>query len=684
MAERIETDSRAKDIQDVFRKWADARKNWDTQAREDIDFYLGNHWTKAETDQLGSVNQSNVIMDRLYSAIEQFKAIITARPPKFRAYPREDSDSKLSHVWNGLLEYIWDISDGNETFKQAIHDYAVTGLGYFQAYLDPEADYGRGEVKFTWLDPFRVYVDPSSRHRYFDDASGMILSTIFTKAQILNVYPQLKEVPEGYEEPLIELIDKGLDWQDEDYPSSGKNSGVSGAFTPDMIKDADWGLAGREKYRVMHYYDKVKVPYYRILDKQNPLEKDMIVDYVKFEAMSQDGAFATAVEVGDIELIEVTQTRIRETCSVGQIILYQRVLNTDVYPIVPVPNIWTNTPYPMSDVRKGKEMQRFLNKMHSLLTAHAQSSAGLKLLIPQGSVQDVEQLEQDWANPNATIEYDASFGEPHFPSPQAISQSILQLPQQAERYIDLNMGIYEMQQGNTQEAPRTASATMQLEDFGQRRSKSKLRDIEGSLKRLGMVVYNMAKNHYDFQKTFHVVNPNNDINDFTINKRIYTDKSNTIAERENNLHVGDYDIRIVGNSTMPSNKWAEWQVYLEAFQLGLIDRTEALKRTEVFDKDGIIQRFDEIEQLKQALEQAEGQIKELSGDLQTARRESVQARQRTEVEKFKADLEGEKTKTKAEGRIAVTQMEKAVTLEAMNEKLRQTKNGQPPKSKEKS
>ena len=199
-----------------------------------------------------------------------------------------------------------------------------------------------------------------------------------------------------------------------------------------------------------------------------------------------------------------------------------------------------------------------------------------------------------------------------------------------------------------------------------------------------MVVYNMANNHYDFQKTFHVVNPNNDINDFTINKRIYTDKSNTIAERENNLHVGDYDIRIVGNSTMPSNKWAEWQVYLEAFQLGLIDRTEALKKTEVFDKEGIIQRFDEIEQLKQALEQAEGQIKELSGDLQTARRESVQARQRTEVEKFKADLEGEKTKTKAEGRIAVTQMEKAVTLEAMNEKLRQTKNGQPPKSKEKS
>ena len=40
-----------------------------------------------------------------------------------------------------ILEYIWDISDGNETFKQVVHDYAVTGLGYFYAYVDADSDY---------------------------------------------------------------------------------------------------------------------------------------------------------------------------------------------------------------------------------------------------------------------------------------------------------------------------------------------------------------------------------------------------------------------------------------------------------------------------------------------------------------------------------------------------------------
>lgn len=685
MAEnRIPTDEQASTIQDTFRRWSDARNDWDLHAREDIDFYLGNHWTKEETDNLESINQSNVVMDRLYSAIEQFKAIITARPPSFRAYPREDSDSKLANVWNGLLEYIWDISDGNEVFKQVVHDYAITGLGYFHAFLDPEADYGRGEVKFTWVDPFRVYVDPNSRHRYFDDASGIILSTILSKPQLLNTYPQLGEVPEGYELPMIELIDKGLEWKGEDFPSSGKNSSISGAFTPDMIKDADWGGAGRDKYRVLNYYDKIKVPYFRIIDKREEMQQqinEIIVDYEKFKVMGEDGAFAAAVEMGDIEYIEVTQTRIRETSTVGQVVLYQRVLNTDTYPVIPVPNVWTNTPYPMSDVRKGKDMQRFLNKMHSLLTAHAQASAGLKLLIPQGSIQDIEQLEKDWANPNATIEYDASFGQPHFPSPQPISQSIMALPQQAERYIDLNMGIYEMQQGNPQEAPRTASATMQLEDFGQRRSKSKLRDIEGSLRRLGKVIYNLSKQHYRFQKTFSLVNPNNDINEYTINKKIYDDKSQIIASRELDLNVGEYDIRIVGNSTMPSNRWAEWQVYAEAFQMGLIDRVEALKKTEVFDKDGVLQRMDEIAKLQQQLQQSQEQIKELAGDLQTARRESVAARQRTELEKFKSDLTEGSAKAKADTSIAIGQLQNAVKLDRANEKLKQQRNGQPRKEK---
>ena len=658
----IEADKRAIQIKELWKRWEDARVDWADHAREDIDFYLGNHFSESESSELESRNQSSLPLDRLYSAIEQFKAIITSKPPKFSAMPREDSDSDLASVWKTILEYIWNISDGNEVFKQVVHDYAVTGLGYFYAYVDREADYGRGEVKFTYVDPFRVVVDPNARSRYFDDATGMMLSTIFTKFQLLDLYPQLAEVNEENGKQLIDEID-GYS-EDETYPSP-LNTRSKGSFTPDIIKDYDHG-EGSEKYQLIESFSKIKVPYYRIMDMQT--QEERILDAENMEKFLADEKIAKALKQGLVDVVEVQQTRIKLTCTLGQIILYERILNTDKYPIVPVPNIWTNTPYPMSDVRKNKDFQRFLNKTMSLITSHAQASSGLKLLIPQGSVDDIEELERDWANPNATIEYDPSFGEPHFPSPQPLSNSVMQLPQLIEKYIDLNMGIFEMQQGNAEAAPRTSSGTMMMEDFGQRRSKSKLRDIEGSLRRLGQVVYNLSKEHYTYKKVFRVVQPNNDMSEYMVNH--YNDKSQAIGEMMNDLTIGQYDVNIIGNSTMPSNRWGEWSIYMEAYQAGLIDRTEALMKTDIFDKEGVLQRMDIIQQLQGQLQGAQEQIKKLSGDLQTAQRESVSSRQRTEVEKFKGKLKETELDSKSANIMQVDKLTNAVKLEVEKSRLR--------------
>jgi len=557
------------------------------------------------------------------------------------------------------MDYIWNISDGNEVFKQTIHDYAVTGLGYFYAYVDREADYGRGEVKFTYVDPFRVVVDPNARSKYFDDSTGMMLSTIFTKFQLLDLYPQLSEEQEDGK-LLIDLVESY--YEDDTYPSP-INKRTVGTFTPDYVKDKDTG-EGSQKYQLIEYFSKVKVPYYRIMDVQSGEER--ILDTKNMEKFLADDKIAKALENGLIDVVEVQQTRIKLTCTLGQIVLYEYILNTDKYPIVPVPNIWTNTPYPMSDVRKNKDFQRFLNKTMSLITSHAQASSGLKLLIPQGSVDDIEELERSWANPNATIEYDPSFGAPHFPSPQPLSNSVMQLPSLIEKYIDLNMGIFEMMQGNSAVAPNTSSATMMLEDFGQRRSKSKLRDIEGSLRRLGQVIYNLAKEHYTYKKAFRVVQPNNDMSEYMVN--VYNDKSQAINEMINDLTIGQYDINVIGNSTMPSNKWGEWSIYMEAYQAGLIDRTEALMKTEIFDKEGVLKRMDVVAQLQGQLQQAQQAVKNLQGDLQTAHRESISARKRSEVEKFKTELKSQESKTKSANTIAVGKLESAVKLEA--EKLR--------------
>ena len=659
----IELDQRAKESQELFRRWKDARVDWDTDARTDIDFYHGNHFTKDESDALRSRNQADVPMDRVSPAIEKLKAILTARPPGFTAIPREDSDSKLSNVWRTILGYIFDISDGDVHVKQAIHDYATTGLGYLYVYIDNESDFGKGDIKFQSVSPFRVYVPPSSRDRFFNDAEGIILSTILTEEQIVSMYPELgDQVDESTGEVIEGVINDISGIMEEDYPDAQNK--ISYQFTtPAEAKDKD--SMHTQNYQILERFSKVKVPFYRVVDARS--QEEMVLSEPEFSEFLQEnpGVF----ERGLMDFEEVIQTRVRAVASVGEVVLYDTIMTTDVYPIIPMPNVWANTPYPRSDVSRAMPMQRLLNKLWSLALSHAQASAGLKLLVPIGSaVNGLEQLEADWANPNAVIEIDTSQGEPHYPAPTPLASEFYKLIQQCEFYIDFIFGLPELMHGFSEKGPDTARGTEKMVSLGAERPKSRLRDIEFTMARLGRVLYSYAKTHYTFKKFFRLAQPNNDLTEVMVN--YYDDTTDTIVDLVKDRHnIGEHDVRIEPGSTLPTSKWAEYNVYLEAYQAGLVDRVEVLKKNpEIFDKEGVIQRMSEIAQLTQANEQLESRVKDLQGDLQTARRESVQDRKRVAVEKFKSDLSGIASDAKADKKVQATRLANAVKLEVEKSK----------------
>ena len=655
----MDQDPRAKQNQDLYRDWRDARSDWDTEARKDIDFYLGNHFTDEESDELAQRNQADIPMDRVSSAIEKFKAVLTSRPPAFTITPREDSDVQVASLWRSIMGYVWQISDGDWQIKQAIQDYATTGMGYLYAYIDSESDFGRGDVKFTYIDPFRVYASPSSRDRWFSDSDGLILSTILTGEQAVNLYPELGDKVDPVTGEKVSGLLKELstyDYHDEDYPSS-QNKNSMNVFTPAEVKDKDY--IDNNKYQVLERFYKVKVPFYRVINMKTQ-EEDILSqeEYAQFAQENME-----AFEIGAYSAIEVFQSRVKVCASIGEIVLYEQILNTDEYPIVPLPNIWTGTPYPRSDVSRARPMQRLLNKLWSLALSHAQASAGLKLLVPLGSVDDIDQLEKDWANPNAVIEVDSSQGEPHYPAPQPLAGEFYRLIQQSEFYIDFIFGRPEMMHGFAEKAPETSRATERMIALGSERPKSKLRDVEFSINKLGKVLYNLSKGHYTYKKIFRLAQPNNNITEVMAN--FYTDVSGAVIDMKKDKHFLDqHDIRIESGSTMPSSKYAELAVYLEAFQMGIVDRYEVLKKNpELFDKEGIMRRTEEKQQMQQQIQAMESQIKNLQGDLQTAQRESVSDRKKVEVEKFKSRLSEINSESKADRRVQRGKLENEVKLE---------------------
>ena len=82
------------------------------------------------------------------------------------------------------------------------------------------------------------------------------------------------------------------------------------------------------------------------------------------------------------------------------------------------------------------------------------------------------------------------------------------------------------------------------------------------------------------------------------------------------------------------------------------------------------------------LQQAQEQLKKVSGDLQTSEREAVSSRKRTEVEKFKSQLAEQKAEAKSANKLATGRLKDAVNLES--EKLRLNTRSEAQKGKEKS
>ena len=378
------------------------------------------------------------------------------------------------------------------------------------------------------------------------------------------------------------------------------------------------------------------------------------------------------IDSDKIMVTKVMNTNIKQCISVGDEYLYSIVLPIEDYPIVPFMNGHNRNPYPTSDVRLVRGLQEYINKIRSLIVAHASSSTNVKLLIPRGSMNK-KQLEEEWAKAGtAVIEFDPELGQPIVAGPVPLPNELYKNEADAKQDIERILGIYTFMQGDVGGAPQTFKGTIAMDEFGQRRINSKKDDIEASLNQLARSVVGLIQFVYQSEKTVRLIQPNNKPAEVRINQNIYDDVSGQLIEKVNDITVGKYDIIVVSGSTLPSNRWARFEYYMELYKSGLIDQTEVLKQTDVADMEGVLERAGQMQKLMQQVQQQTEQIKKLKGDLQTAQRESIHDRKRVEVKEFEKKLA--KAEAKAEMATQLYKERASDELKKLREEVKKATN----------
>tara|TARA_R100000353_G_scaffold75272_1_gene57289 strand:+ start:7936 stop:10266 length:2331 start_codon:yes stop_codon:yes gene_type:complete len=703
---------------ELLTEYNNLREIWAVKFQESIEFRAGAQWSQDERDILEQRGQAPIVVNRIHPIVETAKSLLTYNSPEFRSSAREDSDRDTAKVFSDLFAWMWDQSSGNEELKKIVDDYYVGGMGVMHIYQDPMADLGKGEVFLKSINPLDVYIDPNAKDVYARDAAHILVVKYITDEQAMQLYPDFMDIIEDAdsavdndeEVPATDLAatEGQIFNTDEDTNYHTKRKYIErytkemhtyyNVYEPFSQKEYLFNAEEYQEYKDTYYMRLTKATGEEVfISDENAKEEllEVIEDYgpifhfelpdpeiddagnmipqspVKVSGMEDEDAIPgsttvitplTAEEMIGMENIMVNKIEkccVKLTATVGNNLLYTRILPTEDYPIVPLMNIHHRNPFPESDVRLYRPLQEYINKIRSLIIAHASTSTNVKLLIPRGSA-DLRQIEEEWSRAGTSvIEFDAELGAPIVAGPVPLPNELYKNEADAKYDLEYGFGIFELMQGSGMNSPSTYRGTLVVDEFGQRRIKSRRDDIENFLNQCAKVAVPLMQQIYTEEKVIRLVQPNGLEKEERFN--FFKEMENGDVARFHDVTIGRYDVKVVSGSTLPTNRMAMLNTYMQMYQAGLIDQVEVLKKSELVDIDGVMQRSGQMLQMQQQMQMLQEELKKVKGDLQTATREELHAKKRLEVEKFSSDLD--KISNRAE---SATQLYKARIADVEN------------------
>jgi len=363
---------------------------------------------------------------------------------------------------------------------------------------------------------------------------------------------------------------------------------------------------------------------YSLQEELNRVE-EKVISKEEYDILIEDEDVASTI----VQATEYFETRIKLTCTLGSdVTLYEYILPISQYPIVPVPYLYTGTPFPMSAVSPMIGKQQEINKAHQVMVHNANLSSNLRWMYEEGSVPENE-WEQYSSAPGALLKYRQGFNPPTPILPAAINNAFYTITQEGKADMEYIAGIPSAMMGFTQQQADTYRGLLANDEFGTRRIKAWMNSVlEPCLEHVGTVFKDLAQSHYQIDKVFRIVEPNAgggySEKETRINIPIYNDYGEEI-NKWSDYASARFDIRIVAGASMPVNRWALLEEYFRWYQAGLIDDIAMLAETDVRGKENIIERKSMYSQLQSQVQQLEEQLKDREGTVETLSRQLIQA-----------------------------------------------------------
>jgi len=669
------------------------RQRWQTTSQKGYDFYLNEQLTKEEMTMLEESGMPTFTINRITPIIEIMKYFVTANSPKWKAVGATGDDVDVAQVHSDIADYCWYLSNGKSLYSQIALDSLTKGVGYFLIDIDKDADRGMGEVRFNRINPYDVYVDPSSQDFLYRDANFIQIRKNISRSRLINLFPEyetkIKKVTKGTD--VISYSQRDASFTDT-IQREDITSGVNAESEDDDIVPY-YETYSKKKFKYRNVYIKVEPSEselimlkqevqqqletfkqeieVQVIEKQLQIErqvqegeiiperaklmvensqkmaaqgirekemelisqareeativKEQVLSESQYKQFEQDEEFKKNI----IDSIEFYENRIVKTCSAGDdTFLFEQIIPISEYPIIPIPYMYTGSPFPLSAVTPLIGKQQEINKAHQIMLHNANLSSNLRWMYEEGSVPE-DEWEKYSSSPGALLKYRPGFKPPTPIQPAPINNAFFTVVQQGKADAEYISGVPSAMMGFSQDQAETYRGLLANDEFGTRRLKAWMNSIvEPSLEHVGKVFQMMAQKHYNIEKVFRIVQPNagnaQEEKEVRINVSLYNDYGKAIGKYKDYASAR-FDVRIIAGATLPLNRWALLEEYFKWYQAGLIDDVAMLSETDIRNKEKIMERKSMVSQMQSQLQSMQEIVKDKDGAIETLQRQLVQA-----------------------------------------------------------
>jgi hypothetical protein len=349
---------------------------WQIEARLDYDYVAGRQWTTDEMADMIASRRVPVTINRIAPTVDAVCGAEIQGRQQVQYYPREVGDTAVDDVLTQGADWIMDRCDGNEEDSDAFRDCIICGIGVTETRVDVDLD---TNIIKERISPLEMMWDPTSRKSGFSDAR-------YLRRQIRMSKEDAEEMAEemGWPEDCFDsgagLTPRKPVIVDPRIRYTGENE----AYDPDEVSICEWQWFDKE---IVHLADDGQGGVIELTPDEHG---EMIAQYPDLDTVRHNRKKYYKAWTGAGMLLGV------EPLELGDFTYTAITGKRDQ-----TKGWWYGLVRPMRDP------QKWANRLYSQLLHIMRHNSQGGLMVEEGAVDDIRQLEETWADP-AAITYFAN------------------------------------------------------------------------------------------------------------------------------------------------------------------------------------------------------------------------------------------------------------------------------------